>query len=35
MLWMGWFGFNGGSAVGSNALAVNGMVLHTLQLRLV
>lgn len=26
MLWMGWFGFNGGSAVGSNALAVNGMV---------
>ncbi len=26
MLWMGWFGFNGGSAVGSNSLAVNGMV---------
>ena len=26
MLWMGWFGFNGGSAVGSNALAVNGLV---------
>lgn len=26
MLWMGWFGFNGGSAVGSNALAVNGMI---------
>ena len=26
MLWMGWFGFNGGSALGSNTLAVNGIV---------
>ena len=26
MLWMGWFGFNGGSAGGATAQAVNGMV---------
>lgn len=26
MLWMGWFGFNGGSAGGASAQAVNGMV---------
>lgn len=26
MLWMGWFGFNGGSALGSGTLAVNAIV---------
>jgi Amt family ammonium transporter len=26
LLWMGWFGFNGGSALGANGLAVNAMV---------
>lgn len=26
LLWMGWFGFNGGSALGANGLAVNALV---------
>jgi Amt family ammonium transporter len=26
LLWMGWFGFNGGSALGANGLAVNAVV---------
>jgi ammonium transporter, Amt family len=26
LLWMGWFGFNGGSALGANGLAVNAIV---------
>jgi Amt family ammonium transporter len=30
MLWMGWFGFNGGSAVGANALAVSANGLDSL-----
>ena len=30
MLWVGWYGFNAGSALGSNALAVNAFVTTTL-----
>ncbi len=26
LLWMGWFGFNGGSALGANGLAVNALI---------